>query len=122
MPGDVLLVVREGERVAADARVFEANASLEMDESALTGESLPVGKRLRSRCRGKRRSLSGRPWFSAGTGVTRGRVTALVTATGASTELGSVERLSAMTKPPPTPLQQRLARLAREMVVVGVCW
>ena len=117
VPGDVL-VLREGERVAADARVLAASG-LEVDESALTGESLPVEK-------GSAPVPAGTPLAEqtsmvfAATGVTRGRATGVVTATGASTQLGKVERLSATAKPPPTPLQRRLARLAREMVVLGV--
>jgi calcium-translocating P-type ATPase len=117
VPGD-LLVLREGERVAADARVLETSG-LEADESPLTGESLPVAKQPQpvpaQTPLAERSSM-----VFAATGVTRGRATALVTATGASTELGGVERLSATTKPPPTPLQRRLGRLARQMVVVGV--
>ena len=117
VPGD-LLVLREGERVAADARLVEEHA-LEVDESALTGESLPVAKGveevpaetpLAERC----------SMVYAGSGVTRGRARALVVATGTATELGQVEALAAEAKPPPTPLERRLARLARQMVAVGV--
>ena len=69
VPGD-LLVVTEGERVAADARVVEARG-LELDESALTGESLPIAKQLEpvepSTPLAERSSM-----LYAGTGVTRG--------------------------------------------------
>jgi P-type Ca2+ transporter type 2C len=117
VPGDIL-VLREGERVAADARVLEERG-LQVDESALTGESLPVDKHPEPLAvetpLAERRSM-----VFAATGVTRGRGPALVTATGASTELGRIEQLASTAKPPATPLQQRLGRLAREMVAVGV--
>ena len=56
----------------------------------------------------------------AGTGITRGRATMIVTATGPRTELGRIARLAAAAKPPPTPLQQRLAGLSRAMLVLGI--
>ncbi len=117
VPGDVL-VVGEGDRVAADVRVVAARA-LEVDESALTGESLPVSKHVRpveSRAPLAERSSM----LYAGTGVTRGHGRGIVCATGAQTELGQIEVLASDATPPPTPLTQRLGRLARQMVVAGV--
>src|SRR5581483_11872421 len=117
VPGD-LLATREGERVAADARLINTNA-LEVDESTLTGESLPVAKHpvavAAATPLAERTSM-----LYAGTAVTRGRAHALVCATGPSTELGDIERLTAAARPPATPLERRLARLARQMVVLGV--
>ncbi len=117
VPGDLLLVT-EGERVAADARVLEARG-LELDESALTGESLPIAKQLEpvepSTPLAERSSM-----LYAGSGVSRGHGQALVCATGAATELGAIEALAASAKPPPTPLNRRLARLTRQMVVIGI--
>jgi P-type Ca2+ transporter type 2C len=117
VPGDVLLV-GEGERVAADARVLEEHA-LELDESTLTGESLPVAKQVTSVSR--QTPLAERtPMLYAGTAVARGRGRALVCATGAQTELGQIEALAAGAKAPTTPLERRLARLAQQMVVLGI--
>ena len=117
VPGDVLLV-SDGERVAADARVLEARG-LEVDESALTGESLPVTKGVeridRATPLAERSSM-----LYAGSGIARGRGRALVCATGMSTELGAIEALAAEAKAPPTPLDRRLARLTRQMVVLGL--
>jgi calcium-translocating P-type ATPase len=117
VPGDVL-VFCEGDRVAADARLIGANA-LEVDESALTGESLPVAKHPIAVAAGtplaERTSM-----LHAGTAVTRGRAHGLVCATGPLTELGDIERLTAAARPPATPLERRLTRLARQMVVLGV--
>ena len=117
VPGDVLLVAA-GERVAADSRIVETT-SLEVDESALTGESLPVAKGIEPTARAaplaERTSM-----IFAGTGVTHGAGKALVVGTGPRTVMGAIERLAAEAKTPPTPLTRRLGRLAREMVVAGV--
>ncbi len=117
VPGDVL-VVREGDRVAADARVLRSSA-LEVDESALTGESLPVEKLADPVPRGaplaERSSM-----LHAGTGITRGHGRAVVCATGASTELGQIAALTSQAPPPPTPLTRRFAKLGRQLVVVGL--
>ncbi|HET9114464.1 MAG TPA: cation-transporting P-type ATPase [Gaiellaceae bacterium] len=117
VPGDVL-VLAEGDRVAADARLLSVSA-IEVDESALTGESLPVGKHPLAVA--AETPLAERtPMVYAGSAVTRGHAHALVCATGQATELGGIERLTAAARPPTTPLERRLSRLARQMVVLGV--
>jgi calcium-translocating P-type ATPase len=117
VPGDVLLI-GEGERIAADGRLVNEHG-LEVDESALTGESLPVAKRDQAlpleTPLAERKSM-----VYAGSAVTRGRARILVCATGSATELGTIEALAAAAKPPPTPLTRRLSRLARQMVIAGV--
>ena len=117
VPGD-LVVLREGDRVPADGRLAQAER-LQVDESALTGESAPVGKQVAAvpptSPLAERSSM-----VYAGTGITRGRALALVTATGPETEMGSIADLAAAAKPPATPLQRRLAGLSRLMVGVGV--
>jgi P-type Ca2+ transporter type 2C len=117
VPGDVLLV-GEGERVAADGRVVEERG-LEVDESSLTGESLPVAK-LGDAVPLETPLAERTSMVYAGSAVTRGRGRVLVCATGASTELGRIEALAATAKPPPTPLARRLSRLARQMVLAGI--
>ena len=117
VPGDLLLV-GEGERVAADARLLEAS-SLEVDESALTGESLPVAKQVEPVEVGTPLAERASMIF-AGTGVTRGHAEALVCETGPRTQFGEIETLAATAKAPPTPLTLRLGRLARQMVVAGI--
>jgi Ca2+-transporting ATPase len=117
VPGD-LVVIAEGGRVAADGRVVDAYG-LEVDEAALTGESLPVTKRTAAVAAdaplAERSSM-----VYAGTAASRGRGRVLVTATGAATEVGQIETLAAAAKAPPTPLARRLAVLASQMVAVGV--
>ena len=87
VPGD-LVVLREGDCVPADGRLAQAER-LQVDESALTGESAPVGKQVAAvpptSPLAERSSM-----VYAGTGITRGRGLALVTATGPETEMGSI--------------------------------
>lgn len=117
VPGD-LLVLREGDRVPVDARVV-AQERLEVDESALTGESVPVSKSATAVASGT--ALADRAsMVFAGTAVTCGRGRVLVVATGSQTEMGRIATLTASAKPPPTPLQRRLGRLSRTMVGLGV--
>jgi P-type Ca2+ transporter type 2C len=117
VPGD-LIVLREGERVAADARVLQTEG-LEVDESLLTGESYPVRKGAEAVPEGTELADRTSAVF-AGSAVTRGRATAVATATGDGTEMGRVVRLANEAEPPPTPLQSRLQGLARIMVAVGI--
>ena len=108
--GDVL-VLAEGDIVPADAAVVEA-AALLVDESALTGESVPVDK--------SGDGHDGRPdVVSAGTTVVRGRGRAVVTATGAASSMGRVAALMGG-RQGLTPLQQRLAGLGRVLAVAAV--
>ncbi|MFI2368004.1 cation-translocating P-type ATPase [Streptomyces sp. NPDC018833] len=111
--GDVLLL-GEGDVVPADARLTHA-ASLLVDESMLTGESVPVDKAAGQDDREESA-------LHAGTVVVRGRGVASVTATGAASALGRIAELLD-THPEPTPLQRRLAALGRvlALVTVGLC-
>ncbi|HLG08360.1 MAG TPA: cation-transporting P-type ATPase [Gaiellaceae bacterium] len=117
VPGD-LVRVREGDRVPADARVV-SEIGLEVDESALTGESFPVAKGAEpvdeAVALAERESM-----LYAGTGVTRGAGLALVVMTGARTEQGQIAELTERASPPPTPLEQRFARLAARLAIVGI--
>ena len=117
VPGDILLVAA-GEGVPADGRIVEAHG-FEVDESALTGESLPVAKGVdavpATTPLAERASM-----VFAASSVTRGRARVIACATGPATEIGQIETLAATAKAPPTPLTRRLGRLARQMVVAGV--
>ena len=120
-PGD-LLVLRPGTYVAADARLVEAN-HLSVDESALTGESLPVIKDTRPLKRdhiplGDRINL-----VFMGTLVTGGEGVAVVVATGIYTEIGLIQSLIGEATSPETPLERQLGQLGNQLVFIccGVC-
>ena len=101
VPGDVVLL-GAGRRVPADARLIAAHG-LAVDESALTGESVPVPKD------------PGAVAFS-GTLVTHGRGEAEVVATGDATELGRLARRAREAKPPPTPMDRAMRELSRSLL------
>jgi Ca2+-transporting ATPase len=108
--GDLLLL-REGDRVAADARIAEAHA-LAIDESLLTGESVPVDKRPAED-----------PRVFSGTLVVRGTGVAEVTATGPRSELGRIGTSLASIEPGRTRLERETARVVRVIAAgaVAVC-
>ncbi|WP_405960119.1 cation-translocating P-type ATPase [Streptomyces sp. NBC_00024] len=114
VPGDVLLL-GEGDIVPADARLTYAS-SLLIDESMLTGESVPVDKAVPP---GQQDGTgpSEAAALRAGTIVVRGRGVALVTATGKDSALGRIAALLD-TRPQTTPLQHRLAALGRVLALV----
>ena len=103
-----LLVLAEGDIVPADATVVEA-ASMLVDESALTGESLPVGKTVALRAGARAAAEDGS--VSAGTVLVKGRGRAVVTATGRASTTG---RIAAMLAEGPA-----LAPLQRHLVAIG---
>jgi Ca2+-transporting ATPase len=105
-----LLVLAEGDIVPADATVVEA-AALLVDESALTGESVPVDKTADTTDPGG--------MVAAGTVVVRGRGLAVVTATGAASAAGRIAALMT-TAATLTPLQRRLVGLGRLLAGVAV--
>ena len=104
VPGDVLLLA-EGDAVAADGRLLEAS-SLTVAEASLTGESEPVLKDVAPLDGAVELGDRVNMVFS-GTAVARGRGRAVVTATGMSTEMGTVARLLGRTREQRTPLQGR---------------
>jgi P-type Ca2+ transporter type 2C len=110
-----LLVLKAGHDVPADARVV-ATDGLAADESTLTGESAPVPKQAAALplARG---SLAERcTMVHAGTVVAEGSGLAVVTATGARTELGRIRALVAAAAAPPTPLERQLGQTGRRLV------
>ncbi len=121
VPGDVVLL-EAGDAVPADLRLIEV-ADVEVDESLLTGESLPVGKSIATLADatvplGDRSNIAFK-----GTLVTRGRCHGLVFATGSSTELGQIAEMLDGAALGATPLQRRLndfsARLA--LAIGAIC-
>ena len=118
VPGEIVIVA-EGDRVPADARLVEVVA-LEADEAVLTGESAPVRKDPVP-VLGAGQPLG--EWSNMvfqGTVVTRGRGLAVATATGMQTELGKIAT-SVLDQPEQkTPLQKRLAVLGRQLSLVAI--
>ena len=109
--GDVVLV-EAGNRVPADGRVCLA-ATLEIEEAALTGESLPVGKNV-DPVPGDDVPLGDRLCMAyMNTSVTRGRGEIIVTATGMGTEIGHIADMLANTETSKTPLQRQLDSLSK---------
>jgi Ca2+-transporting ATPase len=125
VPGDVLLL-HAGDRVGADARLCSV-ASLQVEEAALTGESVPVEKQVGSLA-GDGDAIGDRTnMVYAGTTATYGRGRAVVVATGMDTEFGGIARMLQTIERAKTPLQLELdrvgkvlARLAVVLVVVVV--
>ncbi|MPZ21710.1 MAG: hypothetical protein GEV06_28040, partial [Luteitalea sp.] len=114
VPGDVI-DVRAGQRMAADGRVLESH-DLRTDEAALTGESLPVSKRADPLLDADTALADRLTMIYKGTPVAAGMARAVVTATGAATELGRIGALVATVKEERTPLERRLDALGRRLV------
>ena len=113
VPGDVT-VICEGERIPADGTLIKA-VQLAIDESLLTGESVPVSKLPVSTLPEAPAQLGGdnQPFIYSGTLVVRGHGMAVVTSTGAHTQAGKIGASLAMIATGPTPLQRATHRLVR---------
>lgn len=114
VPGDIV-VLDAGDMVAADMRVI-SSANLASDESALTGESLPVAKSVdpvsAETPLAERSSM-----LFKGCGITRGTGEAIVTGTGMNTELGRITRLIEESEPERSPLERQLGLLSRDLIL-----
>jgi Ca2+-transporting ATPase len=116
VPGDLLLL-RPGSYVAADARLIETN-HLSVDESALTGESMPVRKTIGPIMQ-KGIPLADRTnMVYMGTLVTGGQGVAVVVATGRFTEMGKIQTLVGEARPPETPMERQLDRMGSQLVLI----
>jgi P-type Ca2+ transporter type 2C len=116
VPGDIVNI-EAGDLVPADGRVLTA-ATLEIDESALTGESLPVPKQVEAV--GADAALGDRVDMAfMNTQVTRGAGTFLVTSTGMSTEVGHISGMLQATEQEATPLTQQLNALTNQILVIA---
>jgi P-type Ca2+ transporter type 2C len=111
VPGDIVLV-EAGNLIPADGRIVVA-ATLEIEEAALTGESLPVGKQTEP-VSGDEVPLGDRICMAyMNTSVTRGRGEYIVTETGMGTEIGHIANMLANTESEKTPLQKQLDGLSK---------
>ena len=121
VPGDIILL-EAGDYIPADARIIES-ASLRCEESALTGESVPVEKEADGDIEdiagiGDRFNM-----VYSGCSVAYGRCRAIVTETGMNTEMGKIANMLDSTKDAITPLQIKLAQLGKTlgMLALGIC-
>ncbi|HET8533756.1 MAG TPA: cation-translocating P-type ATPase [Methylomirabilota bacterium] len=118
VPGDVV-VLEAGAAVPADARLLRS-AALQVDESALTGESAAVWKDALARPAPDGPLAERANVVHLGTAVLAGSGLALVTATGPATELGRIGRLVASTGSRATPLERQVEALGRRLIVLAL--
>jgi Ca2+-transporting ATPase len=118
VPGDVL-VLETGSHVAADARLIES-AGLRVSEATLTGESVPVDKDAHAVLDAGVPLADRRTLVYLGTAVVAGHGVAVVTATGAATELGRIATLVGETGERTTPLEREVEQLGRRLIVVAL--
>lgn len=113
VPGDVLLL-EAGEGVPADARML--SGEVQVNESALTGESVPVSKTVNTQVAATANLPDRSTMVHAGTLVVAGSARAVVVATGDATELGGIGRLVGATSYRRTPLEVQLDVLGQQLV------
>lgn len=122
--GDVVLI-EAGDAVPADGRIFES-ASLKIEESALTGESVPVNKFIKALgLEGQKDIALGdrKNMMYMGSTVVYGRGKAVITKIGMDTEIGKIAGALSNAKEEQTPLQKKLAQLSKilSFIVLGIC-
>ncbi|HEY8569389.1 HAD-IC family P-type ATPase [Microbulbifer sp.] len=115
VPGDLVLL-SSGDRVPADLRLLDA-VGLEIDESVLTGESLPVYKHSDRQCDAQTPVAERVNTCFAGTLVAAGRGSALVVATGMATEMGKLSQTMEAAQGVKPPLFQRIERFSKKLTL-----
>ncbi len=118
VPGDIILV-EEGEIVAADARIIEA-INLRVDEAVLTGESTPVGKIAEVIEKEKIPIAEQKNILFAGTTIVKGRGKAIVIATGQFTEFGKIAESLQSIEETKTPLVEKMDKLGTFLAKIAV--
>ncbi|SDB97275.1 Ca2+-transporting ATPase [Melghirimyces thermohalophilus] len=118
VPGD-LVSLESGDRIPADLRLIQAD-NLYIEESALTGESVPVSKTDQPIQGGKVPLGDRKNMGFLGTMIVRGTGTGLVVATGMQTEMGKIAHLIQTTETMQTPLQNRLEQLGKVLIIVAL--
>ncbi|MEM4262225.1 MAG: HAD-IC family P-type ATPase [Thermoplasmata archaeon] len=117
VPGDIILL-DAGDKVPADARIIES-ANLEIDESMLTGESVPV-KKDSAKLEADLPIADRRNIAYAGTIVTRGRCLAVAFSTGMKTEIGKIASLISETEETVTQTQRRIRDLSKKLGIFAL--
>src|SRR5215831_2717193 len=118
VPGDIMLL-KTGHTISADARLIDVD-HLGVDESALTGESMPVTKDAALACDAEAALPDRLNMVFAGTVVAEGSGLAVVIGTGRNTEIGRIRALVAQTSTPPTPLERQLGRMGGQLVALSL--
>ncbi|NLB78409.1 MAG: cation-translocating P-type ATPase, partial [Clostridiaceae bacterium] len=113
-----LIVIEAGDRVPADSVIIEGN-SLFLDESMLTGESVPASKSEINKRNHRQNGISNTNLLYMGSLVTNGTGKAVVIATGMETEMGKIADMIVSAGTQETPLQKRLERLGE--IIVTFC-
>ncbi|MDG4828190.1 HAD-IC family P-type ATPase [Solwaraspora sp. WMMD1047] len=117
VPGDVV-ELEAGDRVPADGRLL-SSASLEIQESMLTGEAQPADKAADATVSEDAPLGDRTTSVFMNTAVTRGRGEALITATGMGTETGRIADMLHSAEPGPTPLQRQIDTLSRTLAIIA---
>jgi Ca2+-transporting ATPase len=118
VPGDIL-VLAEGDRIPADARVIE-EFGLRINNSNLTGEAVPVRKSADASLREGISELERPNLLFAGTSVVSGTGKAVVFSTGMTTQFGRIAHLTQTVEEPPSPLQSEIVKLTRTLSLIGL--
>ncbi len=118
VPGDIV-ILEAGDKVSADGRLIKA-ATLEIDESALTGESAPIPKMVDQIDQADTPLGDRVDMAYMNTAVTRGAGEVLVTATGMATEVGHISGMLQTTKLEQTPLTKQLNKLTNQIVIIAL--
>lgn len=117
VPGDIVFI-EAGNVISADGRLF-SSSQLQVDESTLTGESIPVEKQTEiiqvDTVIAERNNMLFRGTFS-----TKGNGYMIVTATGMHTELGKIAKMVQVAKQPGTPLEKKLAAFSKKLIGVTI--
>ncbi|WP_201333193.1 HAD-IC family P-type ATPase [Nitratiruptor sp. YY09-18] len=117
VPGDIV-VLQIGDRVPADLRLTES-VNLKINESALTGESVPVNKWIDPEPEDAPLAVR-KDMAYMGTNVTNGYGKGIVVATGMATEFGKIAKLTSEVEQAPTLLQRKLAVLGKKLGIISI--
>ncbi|MFT8315404.1 MAG: HAD-IC family P-type ATPase [Clostridium sp.] len=117
VPGDIILI-DAGEKVPADARIIQCNY-LRVNESSLTGESVPIAKSTRI-CDKNVELASRDNMLYMGTNIVSGNATAVVVETGMNTEIGNIAAMLQNIKLDETPLQRRMKNFTQKLTRICI--
>lgn len=118
VPGDVMLI-EEGDAISADGRIVSAT-DLQVNQSALTGESNPVRKNSNPVLDDKTDRLEFKNTVFAGTSVSNGSATVVVSRIGMETEFGKIADLTQSMEEEKSPLQRELDKLTKQISLIAV--